>query len=124
MADELTKPAFGRPSVAPEGLDWQSLLDRDGDAPEVHYRHVLTERGSATRPAARVASCSPPTTTSHAATLTLVSLRDESLEDSDSLPPPEVIAAEIVQDLSAALEEFAEIAASLGAPESASQQQE
>ncbi|MGE3960743.1 MAG: N-6 DNA methylase [Dehalococcoidia bacterium] len=40
-------------------------------------------------------------------------LRDESLEDTDNLPPPEVIAAEIAEDLEAALAEFAEIAATL-----------
>jgi type I restriction enzyme M protein len=41
-------------------------------------------------------------------------LRDESLEDVDKLPPPEVIAQEIVEDLEAALSEFAQIAESLG----------
>jgi type I restriction enzyme M protein len=41
-------------------------------------------------------------------------LRDQSLEDTDNLPPPGVIAAEIVEDLEAALAEFAEIADSLG----------
>ncbi len=40
-------------------------------------------------------------------------LRDESLEDTANLPPPGVIAAEIVEDLEAALVEFAEIADSL-----------
>ncbi len=36
-------------------------------------------------------------------------LRDESLEDSASLPEPDVLAAEIVEDLQAALEQFAAI---------------
>jgi len=36
-------------------------------------------------------------------------LKDESLEDSENLPPPDEIAAEIVEDLQAALDEFAEI---------------
>jgi type I restriction enzyme M protein len=40
-------------------------------------------------------------------------LRDESLEDMENLPPPEVIAQEIVEDLEAALAEFSAIAASL-----------
>jgi type I restriction enzyme M protein len=40
-------------------------------------------------------------------------LRDESLEDVDNLPPPEVIAQEIVEDLEAALAEFSAIAESL-----------
>jgi type I restriction enzyme M protein len=40
-------------------------------------------------------------------------LRDESLEDVDNLPAPEVIAQEIVEDLEAALAEFSAIAAGL-----------
>jgi type I restriction enzyme M protein len=46
-------------------------------------------------------------------------LRDESLEDVDNLPPPEVIAQEIVEDLEAALAEFAAIADSLAKPSEA-----
>ena len=41
-------------------------------------------------------------------------LRDDSLEDTDNLPAPAVIAAEIVEDLQAALEQFSEIASDLG----------
>jgi hypothetical protein len=40
-------------------------------------------------------------------------LKDESLEDSAKLPPPEIIAAEIVEDLEAAFQQFAAIAADL-----------
>ncbi len=36
-------------------------------------------------------------------------LKDEALEDSVNLPAPEVIAAEIVEDLQAALQQFAAI---------------
>ena len=45
MADELSKPPLNRPPLIPAGLDWQLLLDRDGDELEVQYRHVLTELG-------------------------------------------------------------------------------
>jgi len=45
--------------------------------------------------------------------LDLIWLRDASLEDSANLPPPDVIAQEIVEDLEAALSEFAQIAQSL-----------
>ena len=45
MADEQTKPPFSRPPVVPEGFDWPSLLERDGDELEVHYRDVLTKLG-------------------------------------------------------------------------------
>jgi len=40
-------------------------------------------------------------------------LRDESLEDTANLPDPEVIAAEIIEDLQAALEQFKQIAEEL-----------
>jgi len=40
-------------------------------------------------------------------------LRDESLEDSDNLPDPAVLAAEIVEDLQAALEAFGAVAGEL-----------
>jgi type I restriction enzyme M protein len=49
------------------------------------------------------------------ASLDIFWLRDSSLEDTDNLPPPEVIAAEIVEDLQAALAEFAAVADSLAA---------
>jgi type I restriction enzyme M protein len=42
-------------------------------------------------------------------------LRDESLEDMENLPAPEVIAREIVEDLTAALTEFEAVAAALEA---------
>jgi type I restriction enzyme M protein len=41
-------------------------------------------------------------------------LRDESLENSDNLPDPGVLAQEIVEDLEAALEQFRLIAEDLG----------
>jgi type I restriction enzyme M protein len=48
------------------------------------------------------------------ASLDIFWLRDESLSDSDNLPAPAVIAAEIVEDLEAALEQFREILADMG----------
>jgi type I restriction enzyme M protein len=47
------------------------------------------------------------------ANLDITWLRDESLEDMDNLPAPEIIAREIVEDLSAALAEFEAVAAAL-----------
>ena len=49
----------------------------------------------------------------HIASLDIFWLKDESLADSDNLPPPEVIAQEIVEDLEAALEQFRLIAGDL-----------
>src|SRR5450756_1363647 len=45
MVDEQTRPPFNRPPIVPNELSWQSLLARDGDDLEVHYRHVLEELG-------------------------------------------------------------------------------
>ncbi|WP_247697340.1 hypothetical protein [Streptomyces sp. b94] len=47
------------------------------------------------------------------ANLDITWLRDPSLDDAGNLPAPEVLAAEIVEDLQAALEEFAAIAETL-----------
>ena len=43
-------------------------------------------------------------------------LKDESLDDVESLPPPDEIAAEIVENLQAALEAFQSVADELAAP--------
>jgi type I restriction enzyme M protein len=40
-------------------------------------------------------------------------LKDDSLEDSANLPDPDILAAEIAEDLQAALDQFAQIAADL-----------
>lgn len=45
MADEQTKTPFNKPSTIPPELDWKSLLSKDGDALEVHYRHILETLG-------------------------------------------------------------------------------
>lgn len=45
--------------------------------------------------------------------LDILWLKDESLDDVDSLPPPDVIAAEIVDNLQAALEAFQSVSADL-----------
>ena len=46
--------------------------------------------------------------------LDLFWIKDKSLTDTDALPAPEIIAAEIAEDLEAALEQFSKIAARLG----------
>jgi type I restriction enzyme M protein len=48
------------------------------------------------------------------ASLDIFWLKDESLEDSDNLPDPEVLAAEIVESLETALEQFKAIYEELG----------
>lgn len=50
------------------------------------------------------------------ASLDIFWLKDESLEDSANLPDPDVIAAEIAEDLEAALSQFAQIASDLKGP--------
>ena len=46
--------------------------------------------------------------------LDLFWIKEKSLTDTDALPAPEIIAAEIADDLEAALEQFSKIAARLG----------
>ena len=54
MADEQARPPFspsqgfggtGKASAIPSGYDWPSLLARDGDELETHYRHILETLG-------------------------------------------------------------------------------
>ena len=45
MDDEQTKPPFNKPSEIPKDYNWQSLKEKDGDALEVHYRHILETLG-------------------------------------------------------------------------------
>jgi type I restriction enzyme M protein len=45
MADEQTQAPYNKPSSIPNGFDWQSLLEKDGDALEIHYRHILESLG-------------------------------------------------------------------------------
>ena len=45
MAHEQTLPPYNRPPIVPPELGWPSLLAKDGDDLEVHYRHVLEELG-------------------------------------------------------------------------------
>jgi type I restriction enzyme M protein len=51
------------------------------------------------------------------ANLDIFWLRDDSLGDSSDLPDPAILAAEIVEDLQAALDQFAQIASDLAAVE-------
>ncbi len=45
MDDEQSKPPFNKKSDIPKDLSWSSLLSKDGDALEVHYRHILGSLG-------------------------------------------------------------------------------
>ncbi|MBI2059407.1 MAG: SAM-dependent DNA methyltransferase [Nitrospirae bacterium] len=45
MADEQTRPPLNKPSPVPKGSDWPSLLARDGEELETHYRRVLESLG-------------------------------------------------------------------------------
>ena len=47
------------------------------------------------------------------ASLDIFWLKDDSLEDLDNLPPPDVLAQEIIEHLEAALSSFREVAAAL-----------
>ncbi len=45
MADEQTRSPFNKPSKIPQGLDWSSLLSKDGAELEEHYRRILESLG-------------------------------------------------------------------------------
>ena len=43
MAHQQTQPPWSRAPIVPAGLDWRSLLTRDGEELETHYRRILAE---------------------------------------------------------------------------------
>ena len=43
MAHQRTQSPWNRSPIVPAGLDWPSLLARDGEELETHYRRILTE---------------------------------------------------------------------------------
>ena len=45
MADEQSRPPYDKHSPIPKGYDWESLLKKDGDELETHYRHILDTLG-------------------------------------------------------------------------------
>jgi len=45
MADEQSRAPFNKRSPIPKGFDWASLLAKDGDELEIHYRHLLETLG-------------------------------------------------------------------------------
>jgi len=45
MADEQSRPPYNKTSPVRKGYDWPSLLAKDGDDLEIHYRHVLETLG-------------------------------------------------------------------------------
>jgi type I restriction enzyme M protein len=45
MADEQTRSPFNKKSTIPEGIDWKSLILKDGDELQRHYRKILDSLG-------------------------------------------------------------------------------
>src|SRR5437764_4805286 len=45
MADEQSRPPYGKPSPIPAGFGWDVLKNLSGDALETQYRHTLEELG-------------------------------------------------------------------------------
>lgn len=83
MADQLTEEPYNREPIVPPELGWKALLPLAGAPLENQYRESLEKLGVKTGMLG------------------------------DSLPAPAVIAAEIADDLEAALEQFTKIAARL-----------
>src|SRR5688500_16553706 len=84
MAHEQTQPPWGRPSAIPNGCDWPSLMARDGDALEAHYRR------SRPTPAFSTANRPAPPLGRNKVSLDLFWLKDERLEDAANLADPDL----------------------------------
>lgn len=86
-------------------------LDEFVDCYHAKNRHERKPTWSEDNPAGRWRSYGyDDLVTRDKAGLDIFWLKDDSLEDSENLPDPDIIAADIVEDLEAALEQFREIA--------------
>ncbi len=107
MAHERKQLQPERAPHIPEGYEWPDLLDLEGDPLEIHYRKTLETLGRET------GMLGEDLLKRDKVNLDIFWLKDESLEDSANLPDPDVIAAEITEDLEAALDQFSQIASDL-----------
>lgn len=104
----ITNPPFGKKSSITVVTD-DGELDKAASATPAR-----TSGRPATRPEGRWRSYTYDEIIARdKASLDIFWLRDESLEDSDNLPDPHVLAAEIVDDLRAALEQIQDVLESL-----------
>ena len=104
---------WNQPSPVPAGYDWRSLLSRDGDALFDHYRHVLEKLGNEKGLLGLIFGKSQNKFQDPAKLRRLIM----DLINRENFSP--IIAAEIVEDLEAALEQFWAIAQDLGEAEEA-----
>jgi hypothetical protein len=90
-----------------QGLSYREIARRGGCSPRTAKKHSEHPEliGKARKPVHRPSK------------LDIFWLKDESLEDSANLPAPGILAAEIMEDLQAALDQFSLIAEDLGGEE-------
>ena len=74
---------------------------------------TLARRGSSTLSHCKISQCAEELMKREKANLDIFWLKDKSLEDSDDLPEPDILAQEIADDLQTALEQFTAIAEKL-----------
>ncbi|MHB1271389.1 MAG: type I restriction-modification system subunit M N-terminal domain-containing protein [Rhodanobacter sp.] len=98
LAHEYAQPPHSRDTYIPRSCDWNSLRSKNGEPLEAHYLKYFDYETLITR---------------DKASLDIFWLKDDSLENLDDLPPPDVLAQEIVEHLEAALASFREVAAAL-----------
>jgi type I restriction enzyme M protein len=139
MAHARTQPPWDQHSTIPTDLDWPSLLSRDSDELETHYRRVLESLGrepgmlgiifrkaqNKIQDPAKLRRLIVDLIDREQWTALDVDVKGDAYEGlleknpqdtkgAAGLADPEIIATEIVEDLRAALEEFELIAADLG----------
>jgi len=115
LAHEQTQTPWNQDSPVPEGYDWSTLVGIDGVQLETQYYKpgAIEQRQptwSEATPEGRWRSYPlEDLLARNKISLDLFWLKDESLLDSDNLPEPDVIAAEIAEDLRSVLEQMEEI---------------
>lgn len=121
MAHERSTRKLNPQQIIPDEYSWQKLLDAENPLRR-HHLDELVDCYLRRQPRDELVGSQQWKSFSYQeliardkVSLDITWLRDESLEDADNLPAPEVIGREIVEDLTAALAEFEAVAAALEA---------
>ena len=112
MAHEYAQPPYNRDTKIPEGYDWESLRDKEGEELEAHYNKILMELGKGNGMIGQIFFKAQNKIQDPAKLKGFI--KDESLGDMENLPEPDVLANDIIENLEAGLDSFKEVQGKLG----------
>lgn len=127
LAHEYAQEPYNRDTHIPKGYDWASLTSKVGEPLEAHYLATLHKLGNEPgmlgaiffkaqnkiQDPAKLSRLVQLIDAQNWISLDIFWLKDDSLDNPDDLPPPDVLQQDIIEHLEAALASFRDVAAGL-----------